>query len=378
MPIDPTALNIVEGHPGIMTLIVSMATAGVLAFSLPSIIKASVIGRAFELLGRYSYSIYLVHFPVLVLALYQPFSGTQIKPEGVGLTLILVVLIAALSLLSFHGVEKLGARIYSSRRAIGVVSGIFLLTFIAPKIIAFTYSDTEDRIFEAWTDRSTYRCGKIFRIFNPGKIACEVTKNINVDAPKLLLVGNSHADAIKTSFANVSTKLGYHLYFLVANNPLLTPKLDVQRLTREAKALGVTAVIIHFTLIENFEQSIEAFRATLATKGIRVVLLMPVPTYSTHIPSALYRNHIQGTPLPKINLEEYYKESQTLFDYARLQEAPAFSFYDIGAVLCQPECRITDNQNRPAYFDEGHLTLSGAQMLEGLFSQAISGLTETK
>lgn len=378
MPIDPEALNIIQGHPGLMTLVVCVATAGVLAFSLPPVIESNVIGRAFELLGRYSYSIYLVHFPILVLALYQPFSGTQIEPNSIGMAIILIGLIIVLSLLSYHGIEKAGARLYSARRAIGVVSGILLLTFIAPLLSTFTYSDAENRIFAAWTDRSTYRCGKVFRILNPKKIACEVTNGVDTDAPTLLLVGNSHADAIKSSLANVSAKLGYHLYFLVANNPLLTPSLDANRLTREAKALGVTAVIIHYTLIAKFEQSIEAFRATLAAEGIPVVLLMPVPTYSTHIPSALYRNHTEGTPLPKMSLEEYYRESQKLFDYARLQEAPSFSFYDIGAILCQPECQITDNQNRPAYFDEGHLTLSGARMLEGVFSQAISELTEAK
>lgn len=378
MPIDPEALNVIQGHPGLMTLVVCIATAGVLAFALPPAIESSVIGRAFELLGRYSYSIYLVHFPILVLALYQPFSGTQIEPRSVGLAIILIMIIAALSLLSYHGIEKIGARLYSARRAVSVVFGVLLLTFIAPLLVTFTHSDAENRIFAAWTDRSTYRCGKIFRILNPTKIACEVTNGVDLDAPTLLLVGNSHADAIKSSLANVSEKLGYHLYFLVANNPLMTPSLDAKRLTLEAKALGATAVIIHNSSDRKFEHNMEAFRASLAAEGIRIVLLMPIPKHSTHIPSAIYRNHTHGAPLPKLNFEEHYKKNQGLFDYARLQETPAFSFYDLAAVLCQPDCRLTDNLDRPAYFDKNHLTLSGARMLEGVFSQAISGLTENK
>ena len=42
------------------------ATAAVLACGLPRALAASWIGRGMVVLGRYSYALYLVHFPVLV------------------------------------------------------------------------------------------------------------------------------------------------------------------------------------------------------------------------------------------------------------------------------------------------------------------------
>lgn len=379
MPVNPSSLNFVSGHPGLMALVACLATGGVLAFSIPSIIKSSVVGRGLELLGRYSYSIYLVHFPVLVLVLYKPFSGTILKPDGIGFTLIVVILTAILALLSFHGVEKYGAGVYSARRTIAVMIGIFILSLVVPPLSNFRFSDPEKLIFSAWTDRSTHRCGKIFRIFNPTKISCELTGNTDENAPKLLLVGDSHADSIKSSFARASISQGYQLYFLIPNIPLISPKYDAPRLIREAKELGVSAAFIHYASgnFESIKIELEAFRAGLAIEGIQTVLLMPVPEYPTHMLAAMYRNHSQGTPLPEQNIAQYYKKNEYIFEYARSQQPPLFSFYDVGAVLCHPECQLQDGEQRPAYFDGDHLTLSGARMLEDIFLRSISNLVET-
>ena len=49
-------------------------------------------------------------------------------------------------------------------------------------------------------DRAEYRCGKISRIINPTETMCNIGSIVSDE--RVLLLGNSHADSIKVSFAN--------------------------------------------------------------------------------------------------------------------------------------------------------------------------------
>ena len=45
--------------------IIALSTGSVLAFGINKVIEDSIIGSHLELIGKYSYSIYLVHIPVI-------------------------------------------------------------------------------------------------------------------------------------------------------------------------------------------------------------------------------------------------------------------------------------------------------------------------
>ena len=98
--VNGASLTFWSGHPGFYALMITLSTALVLLFGISSFIEKSFIGTALEVLGKYSYSIYLVHFPVIVLYLYEPFSGTILKPKSFADTSILIVMIVLLSILS--------------------------------------------------------------------------------------------------------------------------------------------------------------------------------------------------------------------------------------------------------------------------------------
>lgn len=83
MRVDGTTLNYLQGHPGMYALAVALATSIVLAVGLPESVENLKAALIFEKLGKYSYSIYLVHFPVIVLFLYRPFSGTVLGASRV-------------------------------------------------------------------------------------------------------------------------------------------------------------------------------------------------------------------------------------------------------------------------------------------------------
>jgi peptidoglycan/LPS O-acetylase OafA/YrhL len=372
-PVDGRSPALLIGHPGLAALGMCVATGGVLAFGLPTLVERSQIGDALELAGKYSYSIYLVHFPIIVLYLYQPFSGTILLPSTPGAVVAILVLITVFSLLLYYGVERAGAKLYSAPRVVAISAAIVALSLSSQQLVLKRFSGHERKIFGAWTDRSVYRCGKIFRLVHPTSSLCEITDVVEGESGRLLLVGDSHADSNKTSFARIAAAHGYRAFFAVDNEPLRGPRNSPYRLAAEAKALDVDAVFLHFSRGVRLEE-IDPFITLLAAQNIKTVWLMPVPSYGVHVPAALYYHLTRGDGLPTQDVGTYHQINKDLFDYAKSREADGLAYYDLASALCRPRCRLTDGESRPVYFDSSHLTLSGSSLLEGVFTTAIADL----
>lgn len=371
-PIEPNKQDPVFGHPGLASLAACLAAGSILTCGLPRALVRSHLGRAFEILGKYSYSIYLVHFPVLVLGLYTPFSGTVLDAKGAASIALLVALIVLLSLALFHGIEN-NRRVLCSPNKCGaaLVSIAFIATVSGP-LNGVQFSEPQRRIFEAWTDRSTFRCGKLFRIFQPLSDVCEITPTAADDAsPKLLLVGNSHADSIKDHFSYIALKHGYRTFFLVPNNPLLIPRYGPEWLVRLASTWDIKAVVFHFSRMEGYSRVLGSLPSMLADKNILSILLMPTPDYATSIPAALYKETHEGGALPEKMISGYYSDNIEIFTYAKSQKSDRFFYYDAGPVFCSPRCLLRDDKGHPLYFDGGHLTLTGARLLGPLLDRLI-------
>jgi peptidoglycan/LPS O-acetylase OafA/YrhL len=207
--IDGEALNRLQAHPSFYALLVCISTCLVLAFGLPKILENNAISEVFVKIGDYSYSIYLVHFPIIVLYLYTPFSGTKLYPESAIDKAILLILIIIFSFLMYNLVEK---------RKFGNIGKVYLTSLVslllltgANRIVPEMYNQQDQNIFNSLNDRSTYRCGKIVRITDPNAISCKI--NTEYFAQSILLVGNSHADAIKTTLSSVAMQHKYNTYF---------------------------------------------------------------------------------------------------------------------------------------------------------------------
>lgn len=93
---------------GLLNVGVTVLIGLAIRYGLPFKALQSRVFRAVAVLGDYSYSIYLTHFPVIVLLVYVPFSGGPDSPT-LTLTLVAIFATAAASLLMYHLVEKNGA-----------------------------------------------------------------------------------------------------------------------------------------------------------------------------------------------------------------------------------------------------------------------------
>lgn len=373
--VNGASLGFVHGHPGLAALCICLATAAVLVFGLPRKIEATSVAALLERVGGYSYSIYLAHFPVIVLFLYQPFGGTITKSNGWAETAMLAALIAGLSAALYALVERpfrhtplTRGMLITTAVSIVVISqvGIFAKSLLLPA--------NEMRIYGAWLDRDEYRCGKLIRILHPGSISCELTGGLGNPARRVLLVGNSHADSIKSVFVSEAKAKNVAVHFMVENDPLIKAGTKTQGVMREAADLGVDSIVLHYSPLSITDVTIRELVDLSEQKGIGVSLVLPVPVWRDHIPVALLNNLKRGDALPSQSISDYEELNKQLIDGVSDINYSRFKVYPTASVFCDSKCRFLSGDGHPLYFDRGHLTLTGAEELRDVFRGVVDDI----
>lgn len=366
IPVDGRSLSVLQGHPALYALFVSALTALTLRAGLPHWLCRSVFGSSLEKLGQYSYSIYLVHFPVIVLSNYLPFNGTTLTAPNTLSLAIQIISIAALSYASHHIVERKKFKNVSQVIIVGTIT-ILASTTCGYYIQLYKFPIEQRKIFAASEDRAMYRCGILFRITNPREHLCRIKyKTGNKGTQNVMLVGNSHADSIKISFANAAHSKGYGTYFYVANNPLQRGStINPKRIIADAKKLAARAIVVHSSPNKLDLNQFEELTQRALIEKIKVSLILPVPTYEQHVPAILYKEALTGIPPKAQSLDEYMSANAKTF--ARLKNIHNFNSIRTADIFCSPECQLLDAKGAPFYFDKSHLTLTGAKQLENRF-----------
>src|SRR5262249_15260639 len=159
--------SLVHGHPALISLLITLATATVIAFGLPKKLEATRAATLLERIGGASYSIYLAHYPVIVLFLYQPFAGTVLKTTSLGQAAIVTALVIVASTLLFKLVEQPFRHTRKDLRwLLAPALGVMAISLVGPLVQRAFIPAKEMLIYQAWTDRTEYRCGKIRRILD--------------------------------------------------------------------------------------------------------------------------------------------------------------------------------------------------------------------
>ncbi|TNZ80262.1 hypothetical protein CGK40_26125, partial [Vibrio parahaemolyticus] len=111
-----------------------------------------------------------------------------------------------LSVLLYELIEKQKMFKASRKTAIILYTSVALSIVIGSQVPSLMYINEEAKVFFALKDRSNYRCGTLNRLTSPTSPVCELTELDEKDKiENVLLVGNSHADAIKKEFTEVAT-----------------------------------------------------------------------------------------------------------------------------------------------------------------------------
>lgn len=375
--VDGNAVNFIQGHPGLSALSVCLATALILGFGLPPVVENLRIAGWLEKLGQYSYSIYLIHFPLIVLFLYKPFSGTVLHAEAYWQTAVLVGSIIILSKAMYTFIENPLRSKPNFQH--GLILCCIVILISGPLGTVFqimTIPEKEMLIYKAWTDRSEYRCGKIKRILDPSAISCEITEPLDKPHRRIMLVGNSHADSIKDTFKSVAQARNLSVRFVVSNSPLMVNGITPENLIKEAKLHQIDTLIFHYAP-GSVDPSIIRETVSLAdAQNISSAFIMPVPVWRDHIPMALWKHLKLNDPLPSANLIDYQTLNQGLIQGLAAITNKKWKIYQVANYLCTNDCKMSDASGKPLYFDSGHLTLTGSEYLRKVFEQIVEDVID--
>jgi peptidoglycan/LPS O-acetylase OafA/YrhL len=365
--LDGTNTSVIFGHPGLSSLLVTAITGILLSQKMT--LKPNMILRLFVKLGDYSYSIYLVHFPVIAIFAYIPFGGTNLLLLNFYDYILVVLLTICLSVIMFKVVET-NDFLKSNTRLLIVLFSIVLITFTL-KVEDFhlkRFKPSDQKINQSTKDRSSYGCGIFFKIFNPFENVCILGDDKG--SPGVLLLGDSHADAIKTTFTSVANDSGLKVFYWSRNRPLIDDISLSSQIFKEVSENNIKSIFMHYSPGAIGDKNLEMFLYKSSQLGIKVNYLGPIPVWSANVPYLMWNKPI-GTKKLNQNYNDQESINRSLEELIKRINDPRIKFYNMSAVICDYKCLYADKENRPFYWDSNHLTLTGSSVFKDLFELAL-------
>jgi hypothetical protein len=228
---------------------------------------------------------------------------------------------------------------------------------------------SERNISNAFSDRPTYRCGKAFRLLHPFSNLCQLS---NLDwQDKVLLFGNSHADAIKDTFVNVAESSDLSVYFWASNDPLSVDAGKIPKIASEISAMHIKNVYFHFSPGGADLAKLNSLIVSLKQLQIQSHLLGPIPVWNESVPKMLWDYREFGTAREIQTYNNYLRSNAVEIEFLSTIFGGNADYFNLAQSLCTPICRISTKDFKPYYFDAGHLTNTGADLLSEELSRAI-------
>lgn len=357
------------------TLAVVVLTAVAIVFGFSTGREQGVLSRSLVTLGQYSYSIYLVHFPVIVFVLYTPFGGTNLTPEGIGSTLIAIFITAAISVLFYQFIEQKTRKSLTGRQLLIVATCFCLLTvLIARPVVSLSQQIVDPKLWNlsnALNDKAEFRCAASDESLLLAANSCRIGDELASPDKRFLLVGDSHADALKMALANYLQSQNQSLR-LMKENKAVQVDYPIALIIDEAMAFDIDVIVAHSIDNEVRPDALEQLALAAREEGIAVAFIEPVPKYGFNVPARLLEDYRQS--------HELVIRADRLTDIDSSEQVAAldrryenFHHFETLQYYCDTRCFISNEAGNPYYFDSNHLTDTGASLLLPVFS-AISEL----
>ncbi len=334
----------------------------------------------FRWLAAISFSLYLVHYPVIFVAKYLPFSEKSQLSSLQQVTCLVISL--ALSILIYRLIEQpfrskkiISTKTFKASMAAGYVLCIAIaLTYAKVGYFIKSYNPDMQIILNAMTDRGEWRCSKLRKYSEPFADSCYLTK-AEPSTKSIFLVGDSHIDVIKEIFTEVAMTNNYSVRINKKRCFLGTNQCAFESVSKEIEKYSITDVVMHGYAYESFNyENLSVLNKWAAERGVRIHYIGPIPTYQIQIPKALYKeNQTNTAQMARIDLEEFKKsipEQYIQFEKKFNSENNLF-FYRPEELMCTPQCIIA-SEHLVYYFDSNHLTKTGSRILLPLVQKIYS------
>lgn len=365
--------------PGFYALAPVLAAAALIAVGSQggSAVTSGLSKRPLVWIGQISYSLYLVHWPILVF--YRMARGV---PLGFAEAWGLVAASIAAAYLSWRFVERpfREKRLLATRNGLFAGAGLAIaaLVLLATLMSAppFRSESDADRLasFLSYDDTNVYRKGRCFLFGHQDRLsdfdAGECLRTVPGKA-NILLVGDSHAahlwSGLKTEFADANVMQATS----TGCKPVLSGKGERTCVDLIQMTLGTflqthrpDVIILSARWIESDISDVERTLKALAGKAGRVVVLGPIAEYAMPLPRLLAQVSSGRDPslLIRARLDDQAKADRDLGTAVRAAGAGYASPYHL---LCPNDagpCQTVTN-GVPIQWDYGHLTAQGSLLL---------------
>ena len=367
--------------PGFYALAPVLATVVLIAVGSQggSLISSGLSTGPLVWIGQISYSLYLVHWPILVF--YRMARGA---PVSAAEAWALVAVSVAAAHLSWRFVERpfRQKKLLASRSALFAGTGAAAAALVlAAALISFAPLRTAteaDRLagYISYDDAEVYRKGRCFLFGHQNRLSDFKTAEClqpELSKPDILLVGDSHAahlwSGLKAEFpqANVmqATSTGC--------KPVLGGKGERTCVELVERTLGAflqahrpDIIVLSARWIEGDIPDVERTVEALAGKAGQVVVLGPIVEYAMPLPRLLAQVADGRDPALLVDARET-DQRRTDGDLAATVRAAGADYVSAYRLLCAgaaAPCRTTVN-GVPVQWDYGHLTAEGSQLLAG-------------
>lgn len=332
-------------------------------------------------MGKISYSAYLCHFPVIFLFIYAPFSNWK-DFSGFDAVSAFVLTVGIATAMYYYIEEPFRKNsTLSNKNFIRLLCGITLLSLFS--LLAMTqykfylkeYSSKEKEVFFAVNDQGTWRCHSIKSILDRENKACNMT-NLSAPKAKILLIGDSHVDALKSIFLTQAKNYNTDVYLLKESCVLGIDNCTADKLVDLVKQANFTNIVLHGYLPRRFDfNQLEQFAAYAQKNNINIYFIDPIPTYKESVPKLLFDEIQAGKSSPlRYSRETYFTHMDSTYIQFRSKWQDYIRFYSVADILCPSECSLNGDDGI-YYHDSHHLSLTGAKHLDPI---AISILSTIK
>lgn len=387
--------------PGIIAILPVAGAAGVILAGTAgdNITRHALSLRSMVHIGKISYPLYLVHWPISVF-------GTMLLAENYTLSVrwVLFFCSVAVAELVFRYIEK-PVREGLTRRTYQATAGVYALLLITTLLLFLSSTATEG--FPARFSDDVLEISEFALDRTPSDDECAFSTNSPLDEqycrlgradsdPVWLVFGDSHAWAARQIFDSWLTERNQAGLMIFRHSCLPLEGVSLQGDGGVCEAF-TTSVINHLQTqgsIENVlivstwhqpleglmtdntrslldsEQAIQlfhkAFTSTLERINAmekKVYVWEPVPGARQNVPHTMARALVMGRDLDlSIPLSEYLETYDFLFEAMARNDTNIEQRYAPSLLLCDAlRCKPTIG-GKPAYFDNSHLASSHAQI----------------
>ncbi|MEI7613002.1 MAG: acyltransferase family protein [Betaproteobacteria bacterium] len=383
--------------PGVYALLPTIGTGLVILYATPETWIGRFLGSKILVgLGLISYSAYLWHQPLFAFAKHR----SLFEPD-IGVVLALIVLTFLLAYVSWRAVEKpFRDRNRFTRSQVFGYGAAFSCLFIALGLAGHFSDGFESRLpADALSAHIVREHEKQIteagcKLHADGFHVRECIQGDKSVLPKVALVGDSHAQAIthELSEAFARNRLSFIPYVKPAcpqfiNMPLsprireaLECNLYQKEIEKEILRTPVETYIFvsrkDNPLAEPTEQNFSAFEAhlrsivALLNMGKKVILVYPIPVYKVYVSDYMAKNlwFYGGQHEMIVEGKQAFEKRVRYFTdrYDAIGVQPNLARVYTTEVLCNSAERgqcFTQMNGVPLYFDESHLSNTGARLL---------------